>query len=103
MELGFQPVPALNCRQALRLARELNLELAAIVVNPELRGSRPMLAKLVEAAPHVRVILIRDSVDYALPAHGVLQRPSSSKPPFRPHWLSKIRTILTQKSIGHNA
>ena len=105
VELGFQPVPALNCREALQLAGDLDLDIAVLLMNPRQRGSRPMLARLLEAKPDLRIILIRDSSGPSttnMPHHWSLERPSRS-PVSRPEWLAKIRAILADKAIGHNA
>lgn len=105
-ELGFHPVPALNCRQALRRAGDLDLPISAVVMNPKLRGSRPMLAKLAQADPDLRVVLIQDSSDRSttinMPRHRILQRPTSA-PLSRPAWLAKIRGIFANDATGHHA
>jgi len=105
-EVGCQAVPALHCRQALALARRLDLPITTLVVNPELPGARRVVAALAELNPGLRVVQICNS---AHSDHGngngrtkpngihsrfTLQRPSPSEPVSRREWLSKIRRVL---------
>jgi hypothetical protein len=103
-ELGCQAVPALNCRQALALAKRLNLSITILAVNLELRGARRMVQLLVAANPGVRIVLIRDSADpwnairpnaSGIQARFTLERPSPGETISRPEWVAKIRKILS--------
>ncbi len=40
-EAGYQAAPALDCRQALVLLKQLDLDLDLLVVNPKLAGCGP--------------------------------------------------------------
>ena len=103
-ELGCQAVPALHCRQALALARRLNLPITILAVSPELRGARRTVKLLVAANPGVRVVLIRDSADQwsgiqphpgGIQAPFTLERPSPAEPISRPECVAKVRKILS--------
>src|ERR1700735_4983427 len=61
LEVGYQAVPALHCRQALALARRVNLPVSTLVVNPELPGAGRIVAALAELNPGLRVIQICNS------------------------------------------
>ena len=102
-ELGCQAMPALNCRQALALTKRLELPVAIIVVNPEMRGAERMVKALVAANPDVRLVLIRDLATDCLEvqpnpsglrARFILARPSPGDPISRPDWVARIRKVV---------
>jgi hypothetical protein len=102
-ELGCQAMPALNCRQALALAKQLKLPVTILIVNPELRGYEKMVRQLSAANPGLRVIPIRDSTadgkgvrsDGSGPAaQSALERPLPWEKISHAEWLAKIRKLL---------
>jgi hypothetical protein len=95
-ELGFQALPALNCRQALALAERAELPVSVLVVNPQLPGAPRMVETLVAGNPGVQVILIGDPAAHLEPgvARPVLERPSPWQPISRPDWVARVRKIL---------
>ncbi len=94
---GYQAIPALDCREALTLAKKLDLQVDVLVVNPELRGAKRAMDALASDQPSLRVVLIRDrskpttTEDSTLPT---LERPSAWEPISRPQWVIKIRKVL---------
>lgn len=98
-EAGYQPVPALNVRQAASLIKELDLKIAVVVVNPGLRGAPTFIKTLSQTRSVVKIILIRDphvSTTVEVRAHTIVERPSGWEPASRHEWLRKLRRILTQ-------
>ena len=106
-ELGCPAVPALHCRQALALARRVNLPLSTLVVNPELPGAGRIVAALADLNPGLRIIQICNSAAHPGQGNGngrtkpngiharfTLQRPSPWEPVSRPEWVAKIRRVL---------
>ena len=102
-ELGCQAMPALNCRQALALSKRLELPIAILVVNPELRGAERMVKCLVAANPGVRLVLIRNLATdgiasqqnpSGLKARFTLARPSPGESISRPDWVARIRKVV---------
>jgi DNA-binding response OmpR family regulator len=99
-EAGYRSLPALNARQAGSLAKELNIKINVLVVNPGLRGVRRLIKTLNHAdSPPVKVILIRDpasSTAIVIRAHAILERPSGWEVVSRHEWLRKLRRILKE-------
>lgn len=98
-EAGYQPVPALNVRQAASLIKELDLKIAVAVVNPGLRGVRRFIKTLSQTRSLVKIILIRDSrvpTTVEVRTHAIVERPSGWAPASRHEWLRKLRRILSQ-------
>jgi hypothetical protein len=94
-ELGCQAVPALHCRQALDLARRLEVPIKTLVVNPELPGAARAIKSLGSANPGMRVVLIRTAASHdSAPVRRTLQRPSPWEPISRQEWLAKVREVL---------
>jgi hypothetical protein len=98
-EAGYQPVPALNVRQAVSLINELDLKISVVVVNAGLRSIRKFIKTLSQTqSPLVKIILIRDPcipttvVDRV---HAIVERPSGWEPASRHEWLRKLRRILS--------
>ncbi len=109
-EVGCQAVPALHCRQALALIRRIDLPIAILVINPELRGAERMVKMLVAANPRLRLVLIRNAAPApqsgaeesglqanpsGIQARFTLERPSPAEPISRPEWAARIRKVLT--------
>ena len=109
-ELGCQTVPALHCRQAVELARQLQLPISTLVVNPDLPGAAKTIKTLVASNPDARVVLIRDagaapkSTGVGAPNQAnaptivplILERPSPGEPISRQVWLARVRKVLLQ-------
>ncbi len=97
-ELGCQAVPALHCRQALAFIQRIDLPIAILVLNPELRGAKRTVKVLVAANPGLRLVLIQGSGLHANPsgiqARFTLERPSPGDPISRPEWAARIRRVL---------
>ena len=111
-EAGYQAVPALHCRQALALARRLDLPVTALVVNPELPGAGRIVATLAEVNPRLRVIHICNSAAHpdrgngngrtkpnGIHARFTLRRPSPSEPVSRREWVENVRRVLGSRSV----
>lgn len=107
-ELGCQTVPAFNCRQALALLQRIDLPVAILVINPELRGAKRMVQALVAANPDLRLVLIRSAAapegdaqrseapanPGGIQAQFTLERPSPAESITRPDWAARIRKVL---------
>jgi hypothetical protein len=108
-EVGCQAVPAFSCRQALALIQQIDLPIAILVINPELRGAKRMVKVLMAANQDLRLVLIRnaaapesDAHSSGLPANpgGIqarftLKRPAPAEPISRPDWAARIRKVLS--------
>ena len=97
-EAGYQPVPALNVRQAVSLIKKLDLKIAVVVVNPGLRGVRSFIKTLSQRQSFAKIILIRDPrapITVVVRAHAIVERPSGLEPASRHEWLRKLRRILS--------
>jgi ActR/RegA family two-component response regulator len=95
-ELGYQTAPASNCRQALALIQRIDLPIAILVINPELRGAKRMIKALVAANPNLRLVLIRGAAaaESDIQAPFTLERPSPAETISRPDWAARIRKVL---------
>jgi hypothetical protein len=95
-ELGFQAIPALNCRQALALAERAELPISVLVVNPQLPGAPRMVETLMAENPGVQVILIGNPAAHPEPSvtRPMLERPSPWEPISRLDWVARVRKIL---------
>ena len=97
-EAGYQPVPALNVRQAVSLINELDLKISVVVVNAGLRSIRKFIKTLSQTQSLVKIILIRDPrapTTVVVRAHAIVERPSGWEPASRHEWLRKLRRILS--------
>jgi hypothetical protein len=98
-EAGYQPVPALNVRQAVSLINELDLKISVVVVNAGLRSIRKFIKTLNQTqSPLAKIILIRDPcipTTVVVRAHAIVERPSGWEPVSRHEWLRKLRRILS--------
>ena len=100
-ESGYQTVPALQCRQAVTMVKQLSLRIDVLVMNPKLRGAARAMKTLETEHPRLRVVLIRDpsSPDPVTESdHPTLERPSAWEPISRPQWVTKIRKVLLRPS-----
>ena len=107
--LGWQSVPSLHCRQALALTKQFDLPIRTLVINPELRGAKQLLARLAAAYPGLRVVLIpnapvchtglspslRQAPPRGIRACSLLERPAPGEQVSRTEWVSKIRKMLS--------
>jgi PleD family two-component response regulator len=97
-EVGYRPVPALCARQALSLVEEFSLNVAVVVLNPELEGIRTLIRTLNQAQSRlVKVILIRDPTaptSVVIHAHAILERPCGWESESRHEWLGTLSRIL---------
>jgi len=95
---GYQAYPALNCRQALALAKKLALQIDVLVLNPKLRGAARAMEVLSNGRPSLHVILIRDPSESATSVpdstHPALDRPRAGAPVVREQWIAQIRKVL---------
>ena len=109
-ELGHQAVPALNCQHALAMTKQFELQIAAVVINPELRGAARIIKTLTATYPEIRIIRILSPTGpkqpgganghEARPTSGIrsapsLERPSPGEPISRQDWVAKVRRTLT--------
>lgn len=95
-QAGCQVVPALNSGQTDSLARDLNLKIDVIVVNPELAGVSELIQSLSSARP-LKIVAIRNSdthVRSAVHAHATLERPSGWGPVSEKEWLGCVRRVV---------
>lgn len=112
-ELGYQAVPALHCRQGLAMAKRFEIPIATLVINPELRGAKPMVKALAAANPGIRVVMICNpntqssaaTAEGGVAAHSTeiragatLERPLPCDQISREDWLAKVRRTLATAS-----
>jgi len=110
--LGCEAIPALNCRQAQKLAKQLGLPIEVLVVNPELPGARRMVRQVAASNAGVRVVLIgngrelhsgnghngHDGHPGGTPVRFMLERPSPDETICRAKWLGRLRRILPRRA-----
>jgi two-component SAPR family response regulator len=95
-QAGCQVVPALNSEQTDSLARDLNLKVDVIVVNPELKGVSKVIGAL-SSTRHPKIVAIRNhnsGVACALKADATLERPSGWGPVSEQEWLGCVRRLV---------
>jgi hypothetical protein len=103
-QAGCQVVPTLSSDQTLSLARDLNLKVDVVVVNPELSG----ISELIQALSSTRrpkVVAIRDhdsNVRVALQAQATLERPSGWGPVSEKEWLGCVRRLVKDVKSGQS-
>jgi DNA-binding NtrC family response regulator len=56
---GCRAIPALNCREALALTEDMNLELDLVFVNPKLWGVSTMIRTLTRTNKRAKIIAMR--------------------------------------------
>jgi len=103
-QAGCQVVPTLSSDQTLALARDLNLKVDFVVVNPELPGISDLIQTL-SATRRPKVIAIRNhdsNVRVAIPANATLERPSGWGQVSEKEWLGSIRQLVKNIQIGHS-
>jgi hypothetical protein len=96
-QAGCQAVPALNSRDAVRLAKELGLPIDVAIVDPGLRGVTKAIERVSGQYPSLRTIAIRtpgrDPVG-TIQAKATLSRPSGSAQLSRQECLRSVRRAL---------
>ncbi len=95
-QAGCQVVPALNLEQSVSLARDLNLKVDVLVVNPELAGVSELIQGLSSARPP-KIVAIRNQntgVRGAVYAHATMERPSGWGPVSQKEWLGSVRRVV---------
>lgn len=95
-QAGCQVVPALNSGQTDSLARDLNLKIDVIVVDPELAGVSELIKSLSSTRP-LKIVAIRNSDTRsrgAMHAHATLDRPSGWGMVSEKEWLGCVRRVV---------
>jgi DNA-binding NtrC family response regulator len=103
-QAGCQVVPTLSSDQTLALARDLNLKVDVIVVNPELSGISELIQAL-SSTGRPKIVAIRDhgsNVRVAVPAHATLERPSGWGPVSEKEWLGCVRRLVKDVKSGQS-
>jgi DNA-binding NtrC family response regulator len=103
-QAGCQVVPTLSSDQTVSLARDLNLKVDVIVVNPELSGISELIQTL-SATRRPKIVAIRNhdsNVRVALPAHATLERPSGWGPVSEKEWLESVRRLVKEVKLGQS-
>jgi len=100
-EIGYRTIPALNPKDALALAGDLNRGVDLLVANPGLRGTAGLI-RILSRVKRPKIILIVDAaatVNPRLRGDAILDRPSGWGPVSQPEWRQKISRILTDIGI----
>lgn len=103
-QTGCRVVPTLGSDQTVSLARELNLKVDLLVVNPELPGVSELIQAL-SSKRRPKIVAIRNhdsNVRVALPAHATLERPSGWGPVSEKEWLGSVRKLVRNVQLGHS-
>jgi len=103
-QAGCQVVPTLGSDQTVSLARDLNLKVDLIVVNPELAGISEMIQAL-SSARRPKIVAIRNhdsGVQGAVAAHATLERPSGWGQVSEKEWLGCIRRLVKDVKLGQS-
>lgn len=96
--LGWNAVPALNCRRAISLADMLDLNTDLIVVNPALRGVPELLRKLSRVRRPKVVVIGGGDVEKKRRFHpdATLDRPEVASGISRTEWTKRIQQMLRE-------
>jgi len=96
-EASWEGVPALSCQQALGYAKQLNLEVDLVVVNPNLPGVSAMLQALSGANSKLRIIVIRlPGIDVPEKgARATLEKARAWQTISHEEWLRKLQQALS--------
>jgi DNA-binding NtrC family response regulator len=100
-EVGCQTLPALRCRQGLLLAKQFDLRIDALVLNPKLPGAERLVKVLSDAQPALRIALIQDHGHSAAVSRTSLERPCPWDPISRDEWVAKARRLVFGASANH--
>jgi DNA-binding NtrC family response regulator len=98
-EAGCLALPALGCKQAVALMRELNVGIDLLVVNPRLPDVLGMLQTLGQAHPNLKIVVIgKASPEFstAVRPHANLEPPAACDSISRLDWLKKVRKLLKE-------
>jgi hypothetical protein len=94
---GCQAVPALNSRDAVRIAEELDLPIDVAIIDPSLRGIAKAIRILSDQHPSLRTIAVRtpgqDAIE-PIDAKATLARPFGSARMSPREGLRSIRRAL---------
>ena len=96
-QAGSEVIPALSCREAIRLVAELNLPIDLAIVDPGLRGVNRAIRTLRKRFPLLRTVVVRTADQDAMPAidgSTTLKRTFGSVQASRQQWLTSVRGIL---------
>ncbi len=96
-EAGCLAIPALDCGQAVSLMRKLSLQLAVVVVNPELIEVAWMIQTLRRSNGHFEVVTIVDDdpdVGNTIQAQATLRRPRVGELISDGDWLDRVQEVL---------
>lgn len=96
-QAGCRTVPALDCGQAVSLVRKLLVQLAMVVVNPELMGIDRMIQTLRRSNGQFRVVTIVDNdqdCGSKIRHRATLKRPRSGEPISSQDWLNRVQELL---------
>lgn len=94
---GCLAIPALDCGQAVSLMRKLSLQLAVVVVNPELIEVAWMIQTLRRSNGHFKVVTIVDDdpdVGNTIQAQVTLRRPRVGELISDGDWLNRVQEVL---------
>jgi len=95
---GCQPVPALDCEQALDISKRMKLDVAILLVNPAMDGVARMIELLNCRQANMRVAYVIETGAEAPAGQAwtVLERPTGWSPVSHWDWTRKIRRLLKQ-------
>lgn len=102
-QAGYQALPALNSRDAVRIAADLTLPIDVAIVDPRLRGVSKAIKTVRAQYPSLRTIAIGPSRTDAIGAIGAqdtLARPSGSARVSRQEYLRTVRGILKKARVA---
>jgi len=94
---GCRAIPALDCGQAVSLIRKLSVQLAAVIVNPELIEVAWMIKTLRRSNGQFKVVTISDDdpdVGSTIQTHVTLKRPRLGELVSSEDWLNRAQEVL---------
>lgn len=100
-EIGYRSIPALNCKEALALVRNLSGGVDLLVINPALKGVAA-LVRILNRVQRPKIVLIHESSAKTIPlveAAAILERPTGWGPVSRQEWRQKVSRVLSQVGI----
>ena len=105
-EVGCRALPALSCKDAVALMKQLGIEPDLIVLNPNLPGVAGMLQGRIQANRHFKIVTIGpppEALAVSLQAHAMLERPFGGESISRPEWVERLQGILRELHLreGH--
>jgi DNA-binding response OmpR family regulator len=97
-EAGYQSIPALSCREALSLARDVKGGVDLVLVHPGLRGVSHLIQAL-RSMHAIKVILLQENAGETIPglhAEAIIERPTRDEHLSRQEWRQTISRMLRQ-------